>query len=94
MNNKRVDFLASVSNCARCEGNHDDLPFTRFERPIVDQGEPGYTWTHWSICPTSGDPILLRRGDGPRFHKEVAPSIPKAPDDPPGFIGGTNETAD
>lgn len=43
--------------CARCSGDHEDMKFMKFDRPIVF-GRVTYEW--WGICPTSGDPVLLR----------------------------------
>lgn len=48
----------TVTACARCEGDHRRLEFRAFVRPIEeDHGEP---WTHWAMCPTTAEPLLLR----------------------------------
>lgn len=47
----------SVINCARCGGEHHDLPLKYFEIPIID---PEDTWDSWAMCPVSGDPILVQ----------------------------------
>lgn len=50
--------LRQVGNCARCGGDHENLPLTRFRRPVTI--EHGPTLTHWAMCPTYCEPILVR----------------------------------
>jgi len=45
--------VAKLSNCARCGLEHDDLVFLRLKNPIEAH-------THWALCPTTGEPILLQ----------------------------------
>lgn len=45
----RVD----IESCARCGEDHHGLDFTRFNRQMDE-------WTHWALCPTTGEPIELR----------------------------------
>lgn len=50
-------IIERLEGCARCEGDgHSNITFRRFRLPIV-AGE--YVFTHWSPCPTTGEPILL-----------------------------------
>ncbi len=39
--------------CARCGKTHRDLSFRKLARPCGDL-------THWTLCPTSGEPILMQ----------------------------------
>lgn len=43
----------SIINCARCSQDHLDLEFKPFT-----QANP--TYSHWALCPTNGEPILMR----------------------------------
>lgn len=47
-----------IKNCARCQQNHDRLEFEKFTNPIEDSD--GTLWTHWALCPTNGEPVLLK----------------------------------
>lgn len=51
----------NVIQCARCGRDHDGVIFYEFGRPIVDSD--GTVWDWWGLCPTTGDPILLRSVD-------------------------------
>jgi len=42
----------SIARCARCGQNHKNLIFKRFESPPDE-------WTHWALCPKTGEPILM-----------------------------------
>ena len=48
-----------LTNCARCGGDHLDLSYRTFARP-VPEGDGLGDWTHWALCPTNGEPILIR----------------------------------
>ena len=52
----RVD----VKDCARCRKNHNDLYFSSFKNPILETKDDEPRWTHWGMCPTYQEPILLR----------------------------------
>lgn len=45
--------------CARCGKAHPPMVASPLERPSVDAD--GTTWTHWTICPTNGQPIFVRQ---------------------------------
>lgn len=49
------------NGCARCHGDgHDDLLFRPFTIPFTLETIGGEAVaTHWSICPTTLEPILL-----------------------------------
>lgn len=50
-------IVSDVLHCARCKQDHAKLIFKKFAIPILDNdGE----WGFWSLCPVSGDPILLK----------------------------------
>jgi hypothetical protein len=53
-NEKNVPL--SVGNCARCGKKHRPLMFKKFKRQT--QSEPPST--HWAMCPTTKEPILMR----------------------------------
>ena len=66
-----------VKGCARCHGlEHSALTFSSFTHPVQDLD--GTTWTHWALCPTNGEPILLTRAatDSPtaNAYQQVAPA--------------------
>lgn len=48
----------TVVKCARCGGNHRDMQFSSFTRPIESDMEE--LWTHWVMCPDTNEPILMR----------------------------------
>lgn len=48
-----------LTNCARCGGDHLDLSYRTFARPVPEYDGLG-DWTHWALCPTNGEPILIR----------------------------------
>jgi hypothetical protein len=48
------ELHVDITQCARCTGNHAALLFVPFRHPF------SLTWTHWAMCPTNGEPILLR----------------------------------
>ena len=48
--------MAEVINCQkcpRCEREHPRLPVKRLSKPTYDG------FTHWAVCPVTGDPILF-----------------------------------
>ena len=48
--------LHNVRGCARCGGEHPELPFKKFERPVfIDDMEI----TLWAMCPVTEEPILM-----------------------------------
>jgi hypothetical protein len=48
----------AVNQCARCGENHPPLSFKRAY--LTPDDSPGIlAWTHWALCPTTGDPILM-----------------------------------
>lgn len=53
-------ITANIVGCARCGGSgHDLLSFAPLTHAVTtDDGEPAFT--HWALCPSNGDPILLR----------------------------------
>jgi hypothetical protein len=48
-----LDMFIDVGGCARCEGDHIAMRFTRFVRHAPSP------WTHWGTCPVTGAPVLL-----------------------------------
>lgn len=50
-------ILADVIYCARCMGDHT-MEFKPFKGHPIDDN-----WNWWGICPTTGDPVLLRLMD-------------------------------
>ncbi len=53
------DRHQDVSPCERCLCDHPGLLFVPFQRlQIGSQAEA--VSTHWALCPTTGEPILLR----------------------------------
>jgi len=57
-----IELMTTIEGCARCGEDHADLQFKRFDRPILDTRDDGTifaVWDYWTLCPTSGDPVLL-----------------------------------
>jgi hypothetical protein len=53
--------VRNIDNCSRCGGRHDELEAKKFDRPhACEENIQTRTWTHWAMCPTSGDPIMVR----------------------------------
>ena len=46
-----------VTNCARCGKDHEDILFEELIRPVKDDNDV-VLFTHWTACPTNGQPIL------------------------------------
>ena len=52
------EITTDVNGCARCHGEgHKNLTFQPFTHPIETGDE--IIATHWTPCPTTGEPILL-----------------------------------
>jgi hypothetical protein len=45
--------LITCQKCPRCETEHRQLPIKRLSKPTYDG------FTHWGVCPTTGDPVLF-----------------------------------
>lgn len=58
-------FVGSIVGCARCDGEgHTDLEWKPFTFPIEYENDEGFVATHWCLCPTNGEPILMGGHDG------------------------------
>jgi hypothetical protein len=53
-----IPKVAILNNCARCGGNHSDIEFREFTNHFSPDG--GAVYTHWAMCPTLNEPILMR----------------------------------
>jgi hypothetical protein len=42
-----------IKNCPRCRGDHQSMYITAFRLPSSK-------WTHWALCPLTGEPVLFR----------------------------------
>jgi hypothetical protein len=51
--------LVTVLRCARCGQDHELMLFRRIKGQPMEDAD-GVTWTYWGICPTTGDPVMLR----------------------------------
>ena len=58
LHNELTDYYNSlttdIKKCARCGGEHDRLIL----RPMANAD-----WTHWAMCPTLGQPIMVNVSD-------------------------------
>lgn len=55
-----VDVIStSLTNCARCRGDHKSLEFRRFIRYVIADSD-GTVWSWWALCPNTGEPILMK----------------------------------
>lgn len=51
-------FTVDLRGCARCLGDgHPGLEFKPLTHPVEIGDEVRYT--HWALCPTNGEPILM-----------------------------------
>lgn len=62
INQKTGSILTTVEGCARCGGVHQDIVFKKMSRPFR-------SYTHFTICPVSQDPILMRSVDDGVFNQ-------------------------
>jgi hypothetical protein len=52
-------IVESIRGCARCHGDgHENLEFKELAYPVEISNYPPIT--HWAMCPTSGEPIMMR----------------------------------
>lgn len=49
--------VSAIRTCARCGGDHPHLVFRQLT-------EASHDWTHWAICPTVLEPLMLKFVDG------------------------------
>lgn len=50
----------TVRKCARCTASeHKDLEFKKFAIPVTLAGSDTPVATHWAMCPTRNEPILM-----------------------------------
>jgi hypothetical protein len=52
-------IIIDLNGCARCRGEHPKLEFKPLTYPITTLSDNSIT--HWALCPTNGEPILLER---------------------------------
>jgi hypothetical protein len=45
--------LITCQKCPRCDAEHRQLPIKKLSRPTYDG------FTHWGVCPATGDPVLF-----------------------------------
>lgn len=76
----RPVVIGKTTNCARCGGEHLNLVAHRLDRPFAPPEAAPLVWTHWTSCPTKGQPIMVffttpptEGPDGPAV-KWVAPT--------------------
>lgn len=53
-----VVIRTTLHACARCKGDHAEMLFTKFHRPVVD--DDGTVWGWWALCPATGEPVLMK----------------------------------
>lgn len=54
---RQGDETKTVRCCARCGGDHQTA-FRELQNPIVEND--GTAWTHWGLCETNWEPILMK----------------------------------
>ena len=59
-----AEFTQTIIGCARCHGDgHEDLVFTKFTHPVERYDVEFDTFeivaTHWAMCPTVNEPIMM-----------------------------------
>jgi hypothetical protein len=50
---EQAQELITCKECPRCEAEHLRLPIKKLSKPTYDG------FTHWGVCPTTGDPVLF-----------------------------------
>lgn len=50
---EQASELITCQKCPRCEAEHRQLAIKRLSKPTYDG------FTHWGVCPTTGDPVLF-----------------------------------
>ena len=63
---KPPTITTTIRGCSRCSRDHQDLTFSRMDRPIVIHS----AYDYYASCPNTGEPILLQY--------DVGKSLPKA----------------
>jgi hypothetical protein len=54
MEPSEITLPAYLRNCARCKGDHKErIEWKQLTYPMNE-------YTHWAMCPTNGEPILMR----------------------------------
>lgn len=59
----RATIELELHGCARCAQSHGPLTFTELRRPSVT-GQ--VSWTHWALCPVTGEPVMYGLDPAPR----------------------------
>lgn len=57
-------IITNIKNCARCGGDHSEVIGAKLTIPFSPPEAAPVTWTHWAMCPSNGEPILIKIGDG------------------------------
>jgi hypothetical protein len=53
-----MNMNMDLHGCARCDGEgHKALFFQQLTHPVLVDGVE--VFTHWAVCPTNGEPILM-----------------------------------
>lgn len=52
------ELVVKVKRCARCRGDHEALLFQKLTHSMAPEN-CDHEWTHWALCPTNGEPIML-----------------------------------
>ena len=72
-----TNLAINMQGCARCQGEgHDNIHFNKFTHPIGD-------FTHWALCPTNGEPILMASRHVPLENELEGLSVADDPKDSP-----------
>lgn len=49
-------LVDTITNCPRCGGDHGEMAAARLTYPL--RAQP-YDYSHWALCPISGEPIMI-----------------------------------
>ncbi len=52
------NILFTVARCSACGRRHERLEFKALTYPVHD--DAGEAWTHWAVCPFTGEMIFIR----------------------------------
>jgi hypothetical protein len=55
---EQAQEFITCQNCPRCDADHPQFPIKRLSKPTFDG------FTHWGVCPTTGDPVLFNFKSG------------------------------
>lgn len=66
----KEETIVELSDCSRCALAHRDLVFKQLTRPLYTENNRE-VYTHWTPCPTNGEPIMMRVLEKNKYNKAI-----------------------